>query len=224
MDYQYDYHKISFKSFFTMMLKWLLIGLGLTALTSVVFSLFVESLFAIYFPIMIISCIVEIIMVIILVKNIRKLSINKAKNYFYIYSIINGITMSFIIYLIAPGAVVLAFLLTCAYFGLLYTIVKNTDYDFSTIGRMSFVALPILVLGYIVLLFMNAPILYYLIITFDLIVFTGLTLYDMRKVKILYEESSSEQMDSIALICAFELYLDFINIFIDILNLIADNS
>lgn len=40
----------------------------------------------------------------------------------------------------------------------------------------------------------------------------------------MYEQSSEEYQEGLILFCAFELYLDFVNIFIDILMLIMDNN
>lgn len=224
MDYSYQNHYMSYKEFFTKIMKWLVIGLGLTTITSIILSLlnFSGFLTILYFPMMIVSSIVEIIMVIVLAKKINNLSMDSAKKYFYAYSIINGITMSMLLSMVAPGISILAFALTCAYFGLLYTISTHTSTDFSFIGKICLSALPILIIGYIILFFIHAPILYYGIIFLDLVLFTGITLYDLKKIRISYEEASGEQLEGVAMMCALNLYLDFINIFIDILSLISD--
>lgn len=224
MDYSYQNHSMSYKDFFAKVIKWLVIGLSLTTITSIILSLLnIKGTFTfLYFPIMIVSSIVEIIMVIVLAKKINNLSMQSAKKYFYAYSIINGITMSMLLSLVAPGIAILAFALTCAYFGLLYTVSTHTTTDFSNIGKVCLSALPILIIGYIILFFIHAPMLYYGIIILDLILFTGITLYDMKKIKIGYQEASEEQLEGMAMMCALNLYLDFVNIFIDILSLISD--
>ncbi len=84
--------------------------------------------------------------------------------------------------------------------------------------------LPILIIGYIILMFIHAPVLYYIIVLIDLGVFTGLTLYDLKNISTMYQQSLEEQREGLALICALELYLDFVNIFLDILMLISDNN
>ena len=56
-----------------------------------------------------------------------------------------------------------------------------------------------------------------LILVVALIVFLGFTAYDMQKIKMLSYEFDDE--DKIAIIGALELYLDFINIFIDLLRI-----
>lgn len=94
--------------------------------------------------------IIETVMVILLVRKLSDLSV-RLKKIFYIYSVINGITISFLLSIIDPLISVLAFALTCALFGLLYTIANHTTYDFTSIGNMCLTSLPILILGYIIL-------------------------------------------------------------------------
>lgn len=215
---------LSYHNFLSDIFKYLMIGLGLTTITSMIVIGFIQylNLNGLLFGIVIICSVIEIIMVIRLSKKIRDLSIHSAKKYFYIYSIINGITMSFLLNIIAPKVSILAFALTFAYFGLLYTISTHTTYDFSQIGHICLYALPILLIGYIILLFYQASLLYYGIVLIDLILFTGITLYDMKKVKEYYLATTEEALPSIAMLCALEIYLDFIDIFIDIVMLIDD--
>lgn len=147
-----------------------------------------------------------------------------AKRYFILYSIVNGVVFSFLLSVISVYITALAFALTCAYFGLLYTITKYTSSDFSFIAKVCVAVLPILIIGYIILMFIQAPALYYIIVLIDLAVFTGITLYDLKKISIAYHQSLENQREGLALMCALNLYLDFVNIFIDILMLISDNN
>lgn len=222
---QMDYNNFLMKIF-----KWVFIGVGVTALTSilVIFSGLIYLLAAFYLPVLFISVIIEIAFVWIISKKLQnhrdEISFDSAKKYFILYSVINGVVFSFILSTISIYITALAFALTCAYFGLLYTVTKYTSSDFSFIGRICLSALPILIIAYFILIFINAPGLYYTVILIDLAVFTGLTLYDLKKISIVYQQSSFEQRDGLALMCALELYLDFVNIFIDILMLISDNN
>ena len=85
-------------------------------------------------------------------------------------------------------------------------------------------ALPVLMIAYILLIFISAPGLYYLVVFLDLAVFTGLTLYDFKHIEYAYEVAPQEALHGMALLCALQLYMDFINIFIDILMLVSDNN
>lgn len=181
-----------------------------------------------YFPVLIISVIIEIAFVWILNKKIDKpideLSFSSVKRFFILYSIVNGVIFSFILASVSIYITALAFALTCAYFGLLYTITKYTTSSFSNIAKVCISVLPVMIIGYIILLFIQAPMLYYIIVFLDLLIFTGITLYDFKMISTMYEQSSEEYQEGLILFCAFELYLDFVNIFIDILMLIMDNN
>ncbi|MEG0365369.1 MAG: Bax inhibitor-1/YccA family protein [Coprobacillus sp.] len=226
MDASLQNTKISYQKFLSKIFKWMFIGLAITTLTSILLSFIgVKYLSeATFFMIVILVTIIEIVMVIILAKKLSDLSVQSAKKYFYIYSVINGVTISFLLSIIDPFISVLAFALTCALFGLLYAIATHTTYDFTSIGNMCLTSLPILILGYIILFFIQAPLLFYIVIFIDLALFVGITLYDIQQIEVMYNEATDSTVESFAMIGALNLYMDFINIFIDILLIIADGS
>lgn len=63
---------------------------------------------------------------------------------------------------------------------------------------------------------------YYLLTLASLIIFTGLTIFDMKMVKTYYLKVDEQQLESMSILCALQFYLDFVNIFIDILRLMND--
>lgn len=230
MDQKMLTKQMNYEKFLSEVIKWVFFGVGITAITSilVIFSGIIYALIPFYFPVLIISVIIEIAFVWILNKKIDKpideLSFSSVKRFFILYSIVNGVIFSFILASVSIYITALAFALTCAYFGLLYTITKYTTSSFSNIAKVCISVLPVMIIGYIILLFIQAPMLYYIIVFLDLLIFTGITLYDFKIISTMYEQSSEEYQEGLILFCAFELYLDFVNIFIDILMLIMDNN
>jgi len=230
MDQKMLTKQMNYEKFLSEVIKWVFFGVGITAITSilVIFSGIIYALIPFYFPVLIISVIIEIAFVWILNKKIDKpideLSFSSVKRFFILCSIVNGVIFSFILASVSIYITALAFALTCAYFGLLYTITKYTTSSFSNIAKVCISVLPVMIIGYIILLFIQAPMLYYIIVFLDLLIFTGITLYDFKMISTMYEQSSEEYQEGLILFCAFELYLDFVNIFIDILMLIMDNN
>ena len=230
MDQKMLTKQMNYEKFLSEVIKWVFFGVGITAITSilVIFSGIIYALIPFYFPVLIISVIIEIAFVWILNKKIDKpideLSFSSVKRFFILYSIVNGVIFSFILASVSIYITAFAFALTCAYFGLLYTITKYTTSSFSNIAKVCISVLPVMIIGYIILLFIQAPMLYYIIVFLDLLIFTGITLYDFKMISTMYEQSSEEYQEGLILFCAFELYLDFVNIFIDILMLIMDNN
>ena len=230
MDQRMLSEQINYENFLLKVIKWVFLGVAVTALTSIVVILsgIIHYLINFYFPVLLVSVIVEIAFVWIINKKLQnygdQVSYAMAKRYFILYSIVNGVVFSFLLSVISVYITALAFALTCAYFGLLYTITKYTSSDFSFIAKVCVAVLPILIIGYIILMFIQAPALYYIIVLIDLAVFTGITLYDLKKISTAYHQSLENQREGLALMCALNLYLDFVNIFIDILMLISDNN
>lgn len=230
MDQKMLTKQMNYEKFLSEVIKWVFFGVGITAITSllVIFSGIIYVLIPFYFPVLIISVIIEIAFVWTLNKKVDKpideLSFASVKRFFILYSIVNGVIFSFILASVSIYITALAFALTCAYFGLLYTITKYTTSSFSNIAKVCISVLPVMIIGYIILLFIQAPMLYYIIVFLDLLIFTGITLYDFKMISTMYEQSSEEYPEGLILFCAFELYLDFVNIFIDILMLIMDNN
>ena len=230
MDQRMLTEQFDYENFLLKVLRWVFVGVAVTAVTSIVVILsgIIHYLINFYFPVLFVSVIVEIAFVWIINKKLQnygdQVSYAMAKRYFILYSIVNGVVFSFLLSVISVYITALAFALTCAYFGLLYTITKYTSSDFSFIAKVCVAVLPILIIGYIILMFIQAPALYYIIVLIDLAVFTGITLYDLKKISTVYHQSLENQREGLALMCALNLYLDFVNIFIDILMLISDNN
>ena len=132
MDQKMLTKQMNYEKFLSEVIKWVFFGVGITAITSilVIFSGIIYALIPFYFPVLIISVIIEIAFVWILNKKIDKpideLSFSSVKRFFILYSIVNGVIFSFILASVSIYITALAFALTCAYFGLLYTITKYT--------------------------------------------------------------------------------------------------
>ncbi|UTY40448.1 Bax inhibitor-1 family protein [Allocoprobacillus halotolerans] len=230
MDQRMLTEQMNYENFLAKVIKWVCIGVAITAITSfiVILSGIIRIIASFYLPILFISVIVELLFVWRIAKKLEdsgnEVSYSSAKKYFILYSMMNGVVFSFVLSSVSIYVTALAFALTCAYFGLLYTITKYTSSNFSFVAKVCVSFLPILIIGYIILMFIHAPVLYYIIVLIDLGVFTGLTLYDLKNISTMYQQSLEEQREGLALICALELYLDFVNIFLDILMLISDNN
>ena len=205
MDQKMLTKQMNYEKFLSEVIKWVFFGVGITAITSilVIFSGIIYALIPFYFPVLIISVIIEIAFVWILNKKIDKpideLSFSSVKRFFILYSIVNGVIFSFILASVSIYITALAFALTCAYFGLLYTITKYTTSSFSNIAKVCISVLPVMIIGYIILLFIQAPMLYYIIVFLDLLIFTGITLYDFKMISTMYEQSSEEYQEGLIL-------------------------
>lgn len=161
--------------------------------------------------------IVEVIVVLIFSFLFKKLPPSVVGILFFIYAILNGITLSTIFYLYELSSILYVFFGAAAIFGICALYGKVTNADLSKFGTIFFVTLVIGIIISIVNLFIGNSIIETVIDWVVLLVFFGITAWDMQKVRQLSENTSDN--DKLAIYCAMELYLDFINIFIRILSI-----
>ena len=198
---------------FEKVFMWMFIGLLITFLTGYVVSSNDNMLYNIfsggtYF----ILIIIELVLVIYLSARIHKMQVTTARIVFILYSFVSGLTFGSIFIVFKMSSIMLIFLITAILFGI-----------FALIGRFTKVGtiLLMMLLGIVICTFVNVFLkndtLDLFVSYISIIVFLGFTAYDMQKIKMLSYEFDDE--DKIAIIGALELYLDFINIFIDLLRI-----
>lgn len=161
--------------------------------------------------------IVELVVVLVFNICFRKVSPIVASTLYFIYAIINGISMASIFYCYQLGSVFITFFITAMYFGLLAFIGYTTKKDLSNLGTILFTSLLICVIISIINLFLGYPLIDTVMDWIVLVIFTGITVYDMQKIK----EYPQIFNNKSHIYGAMQLYLDFINIFLRILSLFA---
>ena len=140
---------------------WMTGGLCLTALIALAVSNSIGLETLIYTnPILLIGLIIaEIAMVFIISISINKLSPAVATTLFLVYSVLNGITLSFIFLVYTEASITAAFFVTAGMFGALSLYGYTTKRDLSMIGRIAFMMLIGLILASIVNIAGHSPIL-----------------------------------------------------------------
>ena len=146
---------------------------------------------------------------------------------FALYSVLNGVTMSFIFIAYTSTSIATAFFVTAGMFAAMSFIGFVTKKDLSSFGSFFTMALIGLIIASVVNIFLNSSVMYWIITYVGVLLFVGLTAYDTQKIKQLLIEYGDEVNDStqkLALIGSLSLYLDFINLFLYILRLFGNNK
>ena len=143
---------------------------------------------------------------------------------FVIYSALNGITFSFILLTYTSGTVLACFLSAAAMFGLMAFMGYTTKQDLTKFGRILFMGLIGIIVASLINLFMGNSTLDYIISFIGVMIFTGLTAYDVQKLKnigagIQYADVPASDVKKVSILGALNLYLDFINLFLFLLRL-----
>ncbi len=173
----------------------------------------IENVFGGMFYIFII---LELVLVLVLSARVMKMSPVGAKMCFLLYSFVSGLTFSSIFIVYNLTSITSVFLISALVFGIMALIGYTTKVDLTKVGFYLMMALIGAIIVMIVNIFLNNPMVDTFISIVCLIVFIGITAYDVQKIKAL--ESSGLPEDNLAIYGALDLYLDFINIFLHLLQ------
>ena len=201
---------------------WMFVGLALTFGVAYYTSTNDDALIAIFGKNMyIIFSIIEIALAIFLGVRITKMSPTTAKICFLLYSFITGLTFSSIFVAYKVTSIVFVFGITAVLFLIFALIGKYTKMDLSKLGTYLFMMLMGVIICSIINIFLKSEGFNIGITIVSLLIFLGYIAFDIQKVKRLEAVVPEENL---AILGAFELYLDFINVFIDLLRLFGDNN
>lgn len=216
-------------SFIRSVYNWMSIALALTGFTAYYVShneAMVQLLYGTPGLLMILIF-VELGFVFFLSARIQKITATTATALFTIYSILNGVTLSYIFLVYTATSIVSTFMicavtfLACSVYGMV------TKRDLTSLGGFMIMGLIGIIVASVVNIFIQSSAMQMVISYIGVMVFIGLTAYDTQKLKTmavsLPDNASGAMIRKGALIGALRLYLDFINLFIMMLRIFGGN-
>ena len=208
------------KEIYSKVFLWMFVGLALTFGVAYYTSTNDDALVAIFGKNMyIIFSIVEIALAIFLGVRVTKMSPTTAKFCYLLYTCLTGLTFSSIFIAYKLTSIIMVFGITAVLFLIFALIGKFTKIDLSKLGTYLFMMLMGVIICSIISIFVHSEAFNLGITIVSLIIFLGYIAFDVQKIKRL-EDVVPE--DNLAILGAFELYLDFINVFIDLLRIFGD--
>jgi len=151
---------------------------------------------------------------------IHKMRFSTAQALFWAYSAVMGLSMATIFLQFTGASVARVFFISAGTFAAMSLYGYTTKKDLTGLGSFLFMGLIGVVVASIVNMFLASTALHFAISVIGVLVFVGLTAYDTQAIRRMYVESDgSEVMGKKALMGALRLYLDFINLFIMLLQL-----
>jgi FtsH-binding integral membrane protein len=211
--------------FLAKVFNWMAVGLGLTGVTAFVTSQTVLARMVMGTPLVFVLMIAVIGLPIYLQVRINKLSASKATGFFVAYSIVMGMFLSSIFLMYTATSIAATFFITSGMFGAMAVYGLVTKRDLSGMGSFMFMGLIGIILASIVNMFLHSSALHWAISVIGVLVFVGLTAYDVQRIKKIGEQGIMEQGESAirkgAIIGALALYLDFINLFLMMLRFVG---
>lgn len=211
--------------FFSKVYLWMFIGLlisgGVAYYTSITPSM-IKFVYGSYGWILI----TELIVVIAFSALRKKVSPGIAKVLFVTYAAISGLTLSSIFLVYKIQSIGMVFLSSSLMFGLLAVYGYITKTDLSSFGKILLFALLAIIIMSVINIFAHNGTFGIIISIISIVVFLGLTAWDMQALKAMYNyyANDEKELGKIAIYGALDLYLDFINIFLQLLNLFGKSK
>ena len=137
------------------------------------------------------------------------------------FAALMGLSFAIIFAVFTMGSIVSAFMGASILFGVMSGYGYFTKQSLDSVGKFMFVGLIAIVIASIVNIFIGSTVMQMLISALAIIIFLGLTAYDTQKIR---EELSVETNDSAEVRGALTLYMDFINLFLNLLQLFGDRK
>ena len=206
--------------FFSGVYLWMFIGLLVSGLVAYYTSVSLNMLDFVYksYTLIIIA---ELVVVIAFSALRRKVSPLVAKILFLTYAALSGLTLSSIFLVYKIDSIGMVFLSSAIMFGLLALYGYTTKTDLTSFGKLLLFGLIAVIIMSIINIFVGNGTFGIVISIVSVVIFLGLTAWDMQKLKMIYNYYSSDENElaKFTIYGALDLYLDFINIFLQLLSL-----
>ncbi|CCM77646.1 Bax inhibitor-1/YccA family protein [Rhizobium mesoamericanum] len=156
---------------------------------------------------------------------INRMSVAAAQTTFWVYAALVGLSLSSIFLVYTQSSITQTFFVTAASFGALSLYGYTTKRDLSAMGSFLIMGLFGLIIASIVNIFLASSALQFAVSVIGVLIFAGLTAYDTQRIKELYYEADGADVAGRkAIMGALTLYLDFINLFMFLLQFMGDRK
>ncbi|WP_022707409.1 Bax inhibitor-1/YccA family protein [Paracoccus zeaxanthinifaciens] len=158
---------------------------------------------------------------------INRLSVGAATGLFYAFAALMGLSISSIFLVYTSVSIVQTFLVTAIAFGGLSIYGYTTKKDLSGLGTFLMMGLIGLIVASIVNIFLQSSAMQFAISVIGVLIFAGLTAYDTQNIKNTYLQMAGSDSDFIgktAIMGALRLYLDFLNLFMFLLQFMGNRE
>jgi FtsH-binding integral membrane protein len=167
--------------------------------------------------------VLEVILVFFLSRRIMTLSVGAAYTGLIVFSLVNGLTLSLIFLVYTLESIYTVFFAAAGLFAVMGLLGYVTKKDLSAVGHFLIMSLFGIIIMSVVNIFIGSSTLMYVISFVSVLVFSGLTAYDIQALKRIHEsaEFSPEMYEKVAILGALKLYLDLINLFLSLLRILG---
>ncbi len=208
------------QQYLTKVFGWMFTGLITTAIVSHYVASYIQQINPILF---FVAIGLEFFLVYRIVRYVMTMTVNMATLSFVLYSALNGFTLSGLFYTYTAESLTTTFLITASIFAFMAFYGYTTKKDLTGMGNFMYMGLFGIIIASIVNFFLQSSMIYYVTSLMGVLIFTGLTAYDVQKIlkMNIIGNSGTDEDTKEAILGALILYLDFINLFIHLIRLIG---
>ncbi len=215
-----------FQSFLQRVFTWMVLGLAVTGAVAGVIGSSDSLLTSLTKSpgLFLVIVVAQLGLVLAISFGINRMSPAVATALFFVYAASVGVTFALIFEMYTAQSIFTTFLITAGMFAVLAFIGATTQRDLSKLGTICIAALFGLIIATIVNIFVANDALYWVTTYAGVLIFAGLTAYDMQKLQKFGAQSPGGETESrMAVIGALSLYLDFINMFLFLLRIFGQS-
>ena len=140
---------------------------------------------------------------------------------FLVYSALNGFTIGIVLLFYTGETVLLAFVTAVGMFAVMAIIGATTKKNLSAMGQALLAALVGVVIASVVNMFLQSSGMSFIISLISVVIFAGLIAYDNQRIRYVFEETGGNVQEGWAISLALQLYLDFVNLFLNLLRVLG---
>ncbi len=166
---------------------------------------------------------VELVLVLSISGALNRMSSSTATLLFFLFAIVNGVVIFPLVYVYSGVSIARTFFITAAVFGAMSVYGYFTSRDLSRWGSILVMCLFGLIIVAVVNIFLRSTTMEWIISVAGVIIFIGLTAWDTQQVKTMAQMAPQEYVSKLATVGALTLYLDFINLFLLLLNFFGNS-
>jgi uncharacterized protein len=155
---------------------------------------------------------------------VDKMSSATARMFLFAFAAAMGLSLSSVFAIYKMGSIIHVFFISAATFGAASLYGYTTKKDLTSLGSFFIMGAIGLVIAGVVNLFLQSSAFAFVISVLAVLVFTGLAAYDTQQIKQMYDYTDGEEREKAGVIGALMLYMDFINIFVHLLQIIGDKK
>jgi FtsH-binding integral membrane protein len=154
---------------------------------------------------------------------VQSMSVSAAQTTFWVYAALVGLSLSSIFLVYTTASISQTFFATAAAFGALSLYGYTTKRDLTAMGSFLIMGVFGIIIAMVINIFLQSSALSFAVSAIGVLVFAGLTAYDTQKIKEMYYEGDDTAVAGRkSIMGALRLYLDFINLFMFMLQFMGD--